>query len=86
MKSENSVVTIKVYHGYGQKDNLVVYGHVLAGKKNIQTTYQNNPVLNIFNLIKLFFIKPLKGVKVRLQWRNQTFDTTTADDGFFKFR
>jgi phosphatidate phosphatase APP1 len=78
--------TVKVYHGYGHKDNLIIYGHVLAGKKTAQTTYKNNPVLNIFNLIKLFLIKPLFGAKVRLQWRNQVFDTTTAEDGFFKFQ
>ncbi len=78
--------TVKVYHGYGHKDNLIVYGHVLAGKKTVQTTFKNNPVLNIFNLIKLFFIKPLAGVRVRLMWQNQVFDSTTQQDGFFKFQ
>jgi phosphatidate phosphatase APP1 len=82
----NAKATVKVYHGYGHRDNLIVYGHVLAGQKAVQTTYRNNPILNIFNLAKLFFIKPLGGVKVRLQWRNQTFDTVTAQDGFFKFQ
>ena len=85
-KISNANATVKVYHGYGHQHNLVVYGHVLAGKNAVQTTYKNNPVLNIFNLIKLFFIRPLRGVNVRLQWRNQTFDTTTAADGFFKFQ
>jgi phosphatidate phosphatase APP1 len=78
--------TVKVYHGYGHKDNLVIYGHVLAGKKAVQTTFKNNPVLNVFHLIKLFFIRPLKGVKVRLQWQNQVFYSTTGHDGFFKFQ
>ena len=85
-KVSGTNATVKVYHGYGHKDNLIVYGHVLAGQKTIQTIYKNNPVLNIFNLIKLFFIKPLKGVKVRLQWHNQVFNTVTAGDGFFKFQ
>jgi phosphatidate phosphatase APP1 len=85
-KINNASATVKVYHGYGHQDNLVIYGHVLSGKKSVQTTYKNNPVLNIFNLVKLFLIKPLKGVKVRLQWRNQIFYTTTGKDGFFKFQ
>lgn len=85
-KISNANATVKVYHGYGHRDNLIVYGHVLAGQKTVQTTHKNNPVLNIFNLIKLFFITPLRGVKVRLQWRNQAFDTVTAADGFFKFQ
>lgn len=77
--------TVKVYHGYGHKDNLIVYGHVLAGKTNVPK-YKNNSVLNIIHLIKLFLIKPLKGVKVRLEWCNQVFFTTTGSDGFFKFQ
>jgi phosphatidate phosphatase APP1 len=78
--------TVKVYHGYGHQHNLVVYGHVLAGKKEVRTKFTNNTVLNIFYLMKLFFIRSLKGVKVRLQWENQVFHTTTASDGFFKFQ
>ena len=85
-KISNANATVKVYHGYGHKNNLVVYGHVLAGKTNVQTIYKNNVVLNIFNLIKLFLVKPLSGVKVRLQWHNQAFETLTAKDGFFKFQ
>jgi phosphatidate phosphatase APP1 len=78
--------TVKVYHGYGHQHNLIVYGHVLAGKKTVRTKFTTNTVLNIFYLIKLFFIKPLKDVKVRLQWRNQVFYSTTGSDGFFKFQ
>jgi phosphatidate phosphatase APP1 len=78
--------TVKVYHGYGHQHNLIVYGHVLVGKKEARTKFTTNSVLNIVHLIKLFFIKPLKGVKVRLQWYNQQFYSTTENDGFFKFQ
>ena len=77
--------TVKVYHGYGHKDNLIVYGHILAGK-TIVPKYKKNSILNILHLIKLFLIKPLHGVKVQLQWQNQTFFTHTGRDGFFKFQ
>ena len=78
--------TVKVYHGYGHKGNLIIYGHVIAGKKAVQTKFKKNAVLNILHLIKLFLIKPLKGVQLRLQWQNQVFFTTTRNDGFFKFQ
>ena len=84
-KINNNKATVKVYHGYGHKDNLIVYGHVLAGK-TIISKYKNNSVLNIIHLIKLFLIKPLKGVKVRMQWGKQEFYSTTGRDGFFKFQ
>ncbi len=77
--------TVKVYHGYGHQDNLVVYGHVLAGKSASPSKFTDNVIANIIHLTKLFFIKPLPNVRVMLQWKNQQFYSTTASDGFFKF-
>lgn len=84
-KINNSAATVKVYHGYGHKDNLIVYGHVLLGATHLPK-YKNNSILNILLMVKLFTIKPLHRVKVRLQWGNQTFVTRTGRDGFFKFQ
>lgn len=80
-----ATATVKVYHGYGHTHNLVVYGHVLGGKSVGPSKYTNNPILNIIHLTKLFFIKPIPHVKVSLQWKNQSFYSTTESDGFFKF-
>ena len=82
---ENATATIKVYHGYGHKNNCIVYGHVLAGKPLIRKRYTNNVVLNIFHLVKLFFVKPLPNLPVMLQWHNQQLYSKTEADGFFKF-
>ncbi len=76
---------VKVYHGYGHTNNLIVYGHVLKGKYFLQRTYTNNAFINFINLIRLFFITPLPGARVMLQWQNQCFYSTTESDGFFKF-
>ena len=51
--------TVKVYHGYGHKGNLIIYGHVIAGKKTVQTKFKKNAVLNIVHLIKLFFMRKI---------------------------
>jgi phosphatidate phosphatase APP1 len=77
--------TVKIYHGYGHRDDLVVYGHVLAGKLASPSKFTDNVFANIIHLTKLFFIKPLSNVAVMLQWKNQLFYSTTASDGFFKF-
>ena len=76
---------VKVYHGYGHKHNLVVYGHVLAGKPLSQSKITDNIFTNVIHLIKLFLIEPIPFVKVQLIWRNQRIFTTTEKDGFFKF-
>lgn len=80
-----SNVHVKVYHGYGHKNNLVVYGHVLAGKPMSPRKFTNNIFTNIFHLIKLFFVKPVPKVRVQLIWENQQIFTITEKDGFFKF-
>ncbi len=83
--SKSSPITVKVYHGYGHKENLVVYGHVLADKPANRTRFTDNILYNIVHLAKLFFVHPLPGVRVKLQWGEQPFYTTTEMDGFFKF-
>lgn len=83
--SNTAPATVKVYHGYGHKNNLILYGHVLSGKPVIRKKYSNNAITNIIHLVRLFFVKPLPGVHVMLQWQNQQLYSTTASDGFFKF-
>lgn len=84
-RSKYSNAVVNVYHGYGHTQDLVVYGHVLKGKSFSQKQYTNNILINIFNLIRLFFIKPLPNARVQLFWQNQSFYSTTEKDGFFKF-
>ncbi|MDR6562352.1 MULTISPECIES: phosphatase domain-containing protein [unclassified Arcicella] len=83
-KSYQQNATVKVYHGYGHQDNLIVYGHVLAGKPP-RAVVENNLISNVMHLIKIFSVKPIAGVSVRLQWNNQYYYSKTAQDGFFKF-
>lgn len=83
--SENNHATVKVYNGYGHTHDLVVYGHVFRNKPVIRRKYTNNVLLNVMHIIRLFFVEPMPCVKVQLQWRDQTFDSQTEDDGFFKF-
>jgi phosphatidate phosphatase APP1 len=82
---DNKTATVKVYHGYGHTDNLVVYGHVLAGKPVHPSKFTDNLLTNALHLIKLFLVKPIPNVRVSLQWANQQFYSTTEADGFFKF-
>lgn len=78
-------VTVKVYHGYGHTHDLVVYGHVLAGPPAVQRQFTKNVLVNIIHLLKLFFVKPLPRVNLRLNWQGNVLETQTEDDGFFKF-
>jgi phosphatidate phosphatase APP1 len=76
---------LKIYHGYGHTHDLVIYGHVLKKLPVRRTKYTRNIFSNISNLLRLFFIKPVAGVKVRLLWYDQMLESRTEDDGFFRF-
>ncbi|PWS31067.1 App1 family protein [Pedobacter paludis] len=81
----NKSVSVKVYHGYGHTQNLVVYGHVFKHKAKTKQVFSNNLFINIIHLLKLFILKPYPFVKVKLQFFGQTIYNKTEGDGFFKF-
>jgi phosphatidate phosphatase APP1 len=78
-------VTVRVYHGYGHTHNLIVFGHVLTRKPKTRHNYTNNVFSNTIYLFRLFLVKPIEAAHVRLYWRDQTLDSRTETDGFFKF-
>lgn len=84
-KSRGALATVKVYHGYGHQHNLTVCGHVLAGNVVTPSRYGNNALSNALRLIRLFLVRPIPRVRVRLQWGDQQCDSITETDGFFKF-
>ncbi|MCX2474312.1 DUF2183 domain-containing protein [Pedobacter sp. MC2016-05] len=81
----NKSVSVKIYHGYGHKHNLVVYGHVFKRRAKTSQIYSNNILVNIIHLLKLFILKPYPLVNIRLQFFDQTIYNKTEKDGFFKF-
>ena len=81
----NNATSVKVYHGYGHTNNLVVYGHVFSYKAKSAQNYSNNIWVNIMYLIRLFLVKPKPFAKIRLNFYGQIIENKTEYDGFFKF-
>ncbi|MHA4893931.1 App1 family protein [Pedobacter sp. PWIIR3] len=81
----NKSTSVKVYHGYGHTNNLVVYGHVFRFKAKTTQKFSNSLFVNIVHLFKLFILKPYPFVKVRLTFNGQEVYNRTEYDGFFKF-
>jgi phosphatidate phosphatase APP1 len=78
-------MTVKIYDGYGHMHDLVIYGHILKQPVSTSKKLTNNFVVNTLNMVRLFLIEPMPGIKLQLQWRNQVFETISEEDGFFKF-
>ncbi len=75
---------VKVYRGFGSATCLSASGHVLSLSPLARKYYRKNILLNLFAVLRLFFVRPVSGVTVRL--KDQPGVTTQTDaDGFFRF-
>ncbi|MBO9657579.1 MAG: App1 family protein [Chitinophagaceae bacterium] len=81
----NSEYYIKLYHGYGHSQDLVLYGHVFAGKPQTANPYSKNILTNTLYLLRLFAVKPVSDIRITLKWGSQILKATTESDGFIKF-
>ena len=76
---------IKVYNGYGDKDLLLVYGHILRQSPLPKRKFKKNFWSNSMSMFRLFMVEPYRNVKLQMVWKGQVLKTVTDDDGFFKF-
>ena len=77
-------ITIKVYHGYGHVNHLVIYGHVLRMGPLPRRRYTKSVLHNTLSLLRLFMVKPLGGAHVRTVWQGRVVEAKSDTDGFFK--
>ena len=75
---------VKVYPGYGDKDEILVYGHVLSMGPTPRKKYTDTLLINMFSFLRLFIVRPKANALVRLEWNGEIHETRTAKDGFFK--
>lgn len=80
----NKELTVKVYHGYGDNEMLLIMGHVFKRSPFPPKSYKNNILKNTRALIKLFMAVPYEHAGVSIQWKGKTLHTTTNENGFFK--
>jgi phosphatidate phosphatase APP1 len=77
--------SIKIYHGYGHKHNLVVYGHVFKRKAIIWPKFTSNVLYNFVRLFRLFVVQPFPHARLQLKVDDNLLETVSETDGFFKF-
>lgn len=76
---------VKVYNGYGNKEHLVVFGHVLSLSPVPRRKFSGNIFTNAFALLRLFIVRPYGGAKVHLEWNGALMEAIAENDGFFRF-
>ena len=76
---------VKVYHGYGNPELMIIFGHVFSLSPFPRKKYRQNFWTNTFALLRSFMVIRIPNALVRMQWGQNIYETTTASDGFFRF-
>lgn len=76
---------IKVYHGYGNEEKVIVIGHVLKLSPYPRKTFRANWIVNLFSMIRLFMVIPFSRAKISIEYQGMFFHTQAEEDGFFRF-
>jgi phosphatidate phosphatase APP1 len=76
---------VKVYHGYGNVSQMIVFGHVFSLSPLPRKRYRRNFWTNTFALLRSFMVVRIADAHVRMVWGGTVCETTTAKDGFFRF-
>jgi hypothetical protein len=66
-------ITIKVYHGYGHGDQLVIYGHVFKLSPRPRKKYRKSFLRNTWALLRLFMVQPFPYLQVEMSWKDHKF-------------
>ena len=76
---------IKLYHGYGNSQKVILLGHVLKLGPLPRKNFHRNFIKNSYGMLRLFMVKPYVNATVQLQWEGVTYTAVSEKDGFFKF-
>ena len=80
----NTRPVVKVYHGYGDNDRMLVMGHVLLRAPEAAERYSRGFLHNAVSLMRLFMVRPAPGgVRVEVRFGDEMREAKTSDDGFF---
>ena len=76
---------LKLYRGYVNKEELVVFGHVFQSWAPDKYRLDRRGIRHAVSVIHMFRIKPLQNVTVKLKFKNIEVTTKTLADGYFRF-
>lgn len=76
---------LKLYRGYVNDHQLVVFGHVFQSWAPDKYRTDRKGIKHAFSIIHMFRIEPIKNIEVTLKFKNLEVTTKTLDDGYFRF-
>ncbi|NIJ53318.1 App1 family protein [Dyadobacter arcticus] len=77
---------LKLYRGYANKKELVVFGHIVKKYPSGDRKYTRSGFRYARTIIELFSVKTIPFLKVTLRVGNLVAETTAEEDGYFRFQ
>jgi phosphatidate phosphatase APP1 len=75
---------LKVYHGFGDRRQLSVFGHAFQQAPLPQEGFSDRFWKNTINLLGLFAVVPWPGLTVEVLWEGRSYQGITGEDGYFR--
>jgi phosphatidate phosphatase APP1 len=77
---------IKLYRGYANKNELVIFGHVVKNYPSGDHKYTRKGFRYARTILQLFSIKTVPNIRVVLQVGSISAEALTEQDGYFRFQ
>ncbi len=85
MISQYVKLDLKLYRGYVNESELVVFGHVFKSWAPDKYRLNRRSIRHAVSIIHMFRIKPISNVEVTLRFKGMEITTKSLDDGYFGF-
>lgn len=76
---------LKLYRGYVNDHELVVFGHVFKSWAPDKYRIDAGGFKHAFSVLRMFNIKPIKNAEITLKFGDMEITTKTLDDGYYRF-
>ena len=76
---------LKLYRGYLNDEELVVFGHVFKSWAPDKYRIDRRGIKHMFSIFHMFNIRPMPNVEITLVFKGKKVTTKTLKDGYFRF-
>ena len=78
-------VDIKVYRGYVNDEEIIVFGHVFRSRAPGSFALETTGLRHAWSVVRMFRLDPVANAAVTFVFRDWEVTTKTAQDGYFRF-
>ncbi|MGB3777263.1 MAG: App1 family protein [Tunicatimonas sp.] len=78
-------VDIKLYRGYVNDKEIIVFGHVFWTKAPDSFALDTTGLHHAYSVIRMFRLDPINNAKVTFRFQDLEVATKTTEDGYFRF-